>query len=273
MGTEMDPLMLPDYFYSRRAGGELETVEVAGQPENDVVVTVARRQEEGEDKVVTLRVKPGDRPGWTYLAFGPDVPLDVPSIGLAYHMIPSFILNVEPESPAAKAGIKKGERLNKIEFLPLPDGEGDMLGIAKYEIRFDDKGETKQNWLAKLLWPAEKREVKQNWAFAFRIMQMTPGRDVKLTVINDKDESREVTITPQEVPDWFLPDNRGIRLEPMLELQVAPNFLAAIGMGVEHTKDSASDIYLTLRNLFGGSISPKELHGPVGIAKVAYRIA
>jgi regulator of sigma E protease len=102
---------------------------------------------------------------------------------------------------------------------------------------------------------------------------MTPARDVKLTVMNDQDESREVTITPEPAQNWFLPDNRGIRLEEMLETQLAPNFLAAIGMGITHTKNSASDIYLTLRNLFGGSISYKELHGPVGIAKVAYHIA
>ena len=32
VGTEMDPLQLPDYFYSRRPGGERETVKVDGNP-------------------------------------------------------------------------------------------------------------------------------------------------------------------------------------------------------------------------------------------------
>lgn len=257
LGTEMDPLMLPDYFYSRRPGGELPEVEVKGQMEKDVIVTIARRQDEGEDKTETLRVTPGDRPGWTFLAFGENVPLDVPSIGLAYHMIPTFILSVEPDSPADKAGIKKGERLKKIEFLPPPEGVTDYLGTEKREIEFGEKG----------------AEGKQNWAFAFRVMQLTPARDVKLTVTNDQEQAREVTITPEPATDWFLPDNRGIRLEQMTESQKADNFLHALELGVYHTKNSASDIYLTLRNLFGGSISTKELHGPVGIAKVAYAIA
>lgn len=256
VGTEIDPLELPDYFYSRRKGGELETVEVEGKPETEVVVTVSRRQDEGEDQVIPLRVTPGDRPGWAYLAFGENVPLDIPAIGLAYHMIPSFVLGVEPGSPADEAGIKKGERLGKIVFLPPEDGARDLAGTEELEIDLGEK----------------EAEGKQNWAFAFRVMQMTPARSVKLTVTNQNDESREVEMTPEDVEDWFLPDNRGIRLQGMTETQKAEDFVSAVAMGIEHTKNSASDIYLTLRNLFGGSISPKELHGPVGIAKVAYNV-
>ena len=173
VGTDMDPLKLPDYFYSRRPGGERESVEVDGKPEKEVVVKIARRQEEGEDKILTLRVTPVDRPGWTYMAHGENVPLSVPSIGLAYHMIPSFVLSVEPGSPAAKAKIKKGERLNKIEFVPPPDEKQDILGAEKFEITFGEK----------------ESEGKQNWAFAFRVMQMTPDRDVKLTVTDDQGKS------------------------------------------------------------------------------------
>ena len=257
LGTQIDPLELPDYFYARRKGGERETALVKGKPETDVIVTVARRQDEGEDEVIPLRVTPGDRPGWAYLPYGENVPLDIPSIGLAYHMIPSFVLGVEPGSPADKAGIKKGERLGKIVFLPPADDVSDVLGTKELEIELDEK----------------EAEGKQNWAFAFRVMQMTPARSVKLTVTNQQDVSREVELTPEEVEDWFLPDNRGIRLQGMTETQKAEDFMSAVGMGIEHTKNSASDIYLTLRNLFGGSISPKELHGPVGIAKVAYNVA
>ena len=243
VGTEIDPLSLPDYFYSRR--GE------------EVKVHVTRRQNEGKDQLIPLTVTPADRPGWTYLAYGTDIPLDIPAIGLAYHMIPSYMLSVEPGSPADKAGIKKGEGLSKIEFLPPEDGSSDLLGTEALSINLDETS----------------TEGQQNWAFAFRVMQLAPARNVNLTVTNDADEARDVALTPEPAADWFLPDNRGIRLREMTETQIAPNFLSAIGMGIEHTKNSASDIYLTLRNLFGGSISYKELHGPVGIAKVAYHIA
>jgi len=257
LGNEIDPLELADYFYARGDGGEMDIVDVDGTPEKDVVVTVTRRQDGGENEVLTLRVAPVDRPGWAYLPYGPNVPFDIPAIGLAYHMIPSYVLRVEEGSPAEKAGIKKGDRLKKIVFPPPEDGESDILGTNDLEIKLGEK----------------EANGKQNWAFAFRVMQMTPARSVTLTVANDQDETREVELTPEPVDDWYLPDNRGIRLQEMTETRRAPEFLPAIHMGIEHTKNSASDIYLTLRNLFGGSISPKELHGPVGIAKVAYHIA
>lgn len=260
--TEVDPLSLPDYFYSRTEGSNAKS-EKAGQDGEDaveadreVLVKVARPQEEGPDKVVELRVTPGDRPGWTFIPYGQDVPLDVPSIGLAYHITP-IVRAVIKGSPADKAGIKAGERLKKIEFLPPEDDKGDALGTKSLTIYFE----------------GEEAEGKQNWAFAFRVMQLAPDRPLKLTVIDDQGEARNIEMETAAVDDWFLPDNRGIRLQGSAELHKAPNFLAAVGMGIEHTKNSASDIYLTLRNLFGGNISAKELHGPVGIAKVAYDVA
>lgn len=44
-------------------------------------------------------------------------------------------------------------------------------------------------------------------------------------------------------------------------------------MGLNHTKNSMADIYLTLRNLITQNLSVKELHGPIGIAKVAYKVS
>ncbi len=248
MGSEIDPLDLPDYFYSRRP--------VEGEETKEVIVTVARRQEEGGDKVETLKVTPGDRAGWAFFPFRPNVPLDVPAIGLAYHMIP-VVLSVDEGSPAQKAGIKEGDRITKIDFLPSSDDAEDGGGKKPVEIKFNDK----------------ESEAQQNWGYAFGLMQVMLTREMKLTVTDAQGESREVTLSPQPVENWFVPNNRGIKLEPESETQIATGFVDAIGMGITHTKNSASDIYLTLRNLFGGSISPKELHGPVGIAKVAYQIA
>jgi regulator of sigma E protease len=238
LGTEMDPLELPDYFYNHR--------------QDEIKVKISRKPPEGNATETELTVRPEDRPGWAYLALGPNVPFDVPSIGLAYHMVPT-IVKVLPDSPAAKAGIQAGDYLKKIEFLPPPEGVKDGLGTETFEVIIDET----------------EAEGQRNWAYAFRLMQITPARDVKLTMTN----GREFTITPEASSEWFLPDNRGIRLEPMTEWQQADRFLEAVQMGITHTTNSASDIYLMLRNLIGGSISTKELHGPVGIAKVAYSLA
>ena len=44
-------------------------------------------------------------------------------------------------------------------------------------------------------------------------------------------------------------------------------------MGFSHTKNTAVQIYLTLRSLFRRDLSVRELHGPIGIAKVGYAVA
>jgi regulator of sigma E protease len=44
-------------------------------------------------------------------------------------------------------------------------------------------------------------------------------------------------------------------------------------MGMRQSRETGAQIYLTIRNLVGGFLSYKELHGPIGIAKVAYKVA
>jgi regulator of sigma E protease len=46
----------------------------------------------------------------------------------------------------------------------------------------------------------------------------------------------------------------------------------AMQMGMQHTWKFMQQTYLTLRGLFIGTVSPKELHGIVGIAKVGYDV-
>jgi regulator of sigma E protease len=54
---------------------------------------------------------------------------------------------------------------------------------------------------------------------------------------------------------------------------IADTWGDAFRMGIYQTQNTGLDIYLTLRNLFSGDLSPKNLHGPVGIAQVAYAVS
>ncbi|HID24453.1 MAG TPA: hypothetical protein EYP14_18920 [Planctomycetaceae bacterium] len=130
-----------------------------------------------------------------------------------------------------------------------PDGFEDDKGAIPIEIGGDEK----------------------NWAFAFWMMQLAARRDVRLSV-SRAGQLQEVLLTPQPAKDWYLP-NRGLRLEPLTTTLKSDSFVQAVAMGVRHTKNSLLDIYLTLRNLIGGLLSYKELHGPIGIARVAYEVS
>ncbi|QDU08117.1 RIP metalloprotease RseP [Gimesia aquarii] len=245
VGQALNPLKLPNYF-SGKVG---ETIPI-----------VVKRQEAGSDPTeVNLNVVPIDNPAWLEHPYKTDTPLAVGSIGIAFHVIPT-VLKVEEGSPAAKAGIKVNERIKKIKImLPGKDTAADWNNIPEVTYEFDDK------------------DKKMNWASAFWEMQVRPGWPVELTVSN-KRQLREVKMTPWVNPNqekgeqWSLPV-RGIRLELLRETQKADSMGQALGMGVRYTSNSAKDIYLTLKSLFTGRVSPLELSGPVTIATVAYEVA
>ncbi|MGH7199396.1 MAG: RIP metalloprotease RseP, partial [Planctomycetaceae bacterium] len=94
VGKEINPLRLPDLFQ-----------EHAGEP---VPIVVQR-----EKQTHTLTVVPRDEPNWADGPLAPNTPVAVPSIGVAYHLIP-VVLGVEPDSPAAKQGIKPGDRIRSM---------------------------------------------------------------------------------------------------------------------------------------------------------------
>lgn len=238
IGEDINPLELPDYF-AKLHGQEIEIV--------------VKRQVPGADpQKLRVRLVPENKPGWVERPLGPNVPLSVPAAGFAFHLIPS-VRHVEPGSPADKAGIKgnTGESIKKMELI-LPE-EIEPEGNAKRII------------------PIEFGPDENNWAYAFWMMQRAPRHKVRLTVSKGS-EVRRVELQPRLKEDWFVP-TRGIHLAGLPTKLEADGVAEAIQMGITHTSNSIVDIYLTLRNLFGGLLSVKELHGPIGIATVAYEVA
>jgi len=163
------------------------------------------------------------------------------------------VLEVTPDSPAAKHGIQRGQSVTKVELV----GEGGTPSDgAPNTIEIDFTAD------------------KHNWAYAFWMIQSFPERKVRLTVGSDP-AAHVVEVAPDEMifeDDWYLP-TRGIRLDILMTERKATGLVDALQMGVAHTKKNIIQIYLTLRSLIRGDVSPRELHGPVGIATVAYQVA
>ena len=239
IGTDIDPIRLPDILAN-----------LAGQ---DVEIVVSRPIQGADPKDVTVKLKPEAKAGWTDW---PDVgvPLAIPSIGVAYHLIPA-VLKVEPNSPADQAKVQVGEQIVRMELVPSADAK------APY-----DKSET-------IEFKDSKNKVLKNWAHAFWKLQNLPTHSVKLTVADKLGVQRSVAIVPQPADDWFVPDTRGIRFTALTMTQKANSVGEAFTMGVRHTKDTIIELYLTLRSFITGLLSYKEIHGPVGIAMFAYKIA
>ncbi len=241
VGKEIDPVELPDYFQSRH--GERVAVEVI-------------RDAGGTNKKVPVELIPRDRSGWTDQFEFKSSPLSVPSVGIAYH-VTSSVLKVEPGSPA-DGKIVPDETITAVELF-LPEGAAsDGFSFPNAPIKFE---------------VTDKHP--HIWAQTFWTMQLAPTRHARLTVKSkNTDEKRTVELEPVRDPksQLFFPD-RGFVFDYERIVQKADTFGAAFAMAASHTRKNGEEIYLTLRSLIRRDLSVKELHGPIGIAKVAQQFA
>jgi regulator of sigma E protease len=246
VGTDIDPLRLPNVL-----------AELHGQP---VEIVITRQNKTGGDEEKTITLVPDNRPGWLEQPEQEGEPLSIPAIGVAFHVSP-FIWQVDPDSPAAEAGLQAGQhpanqiKIQKVVLVLPPGTEKDSLKDERFTISLDAKGST------------------NNWAFAFWMMQQFPRRQVELTVLeNVNAQPRTVTMTPVEDPSWMLP-TIGLRMMALVREEKAESVGQALSMAWRFSRNTLLVIYQTLRSLGTGRLSVKELHGPVGIAQAAYKSA
>jgi regulator of sigma E protease len=247
IGKELNPLRLPDKFEKAARDRQLVRLKV-------------QRKEWGDDpKVVTVQFGESDAviPAWTEQPVVEDTPLSIPSLGVAFHMIPT-VIHVEDDSPAKKAGLKQQDRLTKMT-LSLPEGKTDGVNKNKpVDIEFGKKD--------------NNGNLVHNWAYAFWTMQTLSTRTVEIAYVDKDGNPHTKEITPERSSNWFLPV-RGIRPEAtFIDLQ-ASGPIDALRLGIKRARDSIVDVYMTIASLFGGRVSYKELSGPVGIFNTARKVA
>lgn len=244
VGTKINPLFLADYFES-----------LAGQ---EIEVQVKRSVDTSPDPVlVTLMVVPTSAPAWTEQPDWESMPLSIPSIGLAYHLT-SVVSYVDPEGIAAKAGITQGATLKSMKF---------ESKNAYHQSMLNDK-----NGRPVVAFTDPKKNVAiKNTAHCLWRMQTIPEVSVTLEFTDDK--TKPVKLTPERTKaEHYLPRRGPIHQGSSIVL-LADSFGDAMSMGVDYTRGSAIDIYLTLRGLFGGHLSVTNLSGPLQIAKNAYLVS
>ena len=240
VGHTLNPVELGDYFQSHH-----------GQP----VKVVVTRDVGGTRELPPFEITPLDRSGWVDHCDFRTSPLSIPSIGIAFQ-ITSQVLKVEPGSPA-EGKIAPNERITAVElFLPPgaePDGYGDKNGKMKtFEV--SDGAEA------------------TIWAQAYWMMQLAATRHARLTV-SGGGKTRDVVLEPTRDPNGasYFPD-RGFILRDEGIIHKAKSVGAALEMAAHHSSSKMLEVYLTLRSLFRGDLSFKELHGPIGIAQVAHDV-
>ncbi len=242
VGTEINPLFLADYFES-----------LAGQ---QVEVQVKRFVDGSPDKQnVKVMLVPTNAPAWIEQPDLEGSPLSIPSIGLAYHLT-SVVSKVVADSPAAKAGVVQGATLKSMSFesaeptFKFPQEEGSNV------VQFTD---------------AKKNVPLRNMASALWMMQRVPKVSVTLEFTDEK--MKPSKLTPEPIADEHYLPSRGVIHEPLIKNLIADNWGDAFSMGVNYTQGTVLDNYLTLRGLFSGDLSVKNLRGPIGIATAAFEVS
>ena len=238
IGVELDPMQLPDYFAA-----------LAGK---EVRLKVKREKTGGNPELIDVTLVPDDRAGWVERpALLKDCPLSIPAIGVAFNVL-RHVVDVVPDGPAARAGIKKDDTIVKIEFKLPKDAKKDG-----YKDEFT----------------VEFGENNRNWPAAFWRMQDLPQRQIFFTV---KSQGAEATSTfevhPEPDPNWYMP-MRGMAMVPQSKTRKAENIGEATTLGFRRTRDSIIEMWMTIHGLFSGRISPEALGGPIRIADTAYHFS
>jgi regulator of sigma E protease len=237
VGKDINPFHLADHV-EQLAGDEIEIGvkrTVAGSPELEELI---------------VKLTPDDTPSWIHTPWSAGDPLAIPSIGVAYHLT-SNVLKVKPGSPAAKAGVKEGGVLASVKIESENEAFNTRADKSSVELSFVDSDKKSMGYI---LWQLQKLP------------------DAKLTLKFQGDD-KEYTLKPvPSTEDWYLAE-RGIYLRTLSEIVIADDWGDAFTMGLHQMQNTALDIYLTLRNLLSGDLSPKNLHGPIGIAQVAYAVS
>jgi regulator of sigma E protease len=240
---DFDPMRLPGKCFAS-----------AGKP---LTFEVEREGRTGSRQTHILTATPDDTPPRTNLVLRPGEPVDLAGLGFCYSIRP-HVLAVRPGSPADKAGLKPGDTINALARPKVmkTDPTAWSRFIAWIRSLFNwDKPE-----------PIEFKDESHSWFEVFVQLQYLPIREVELTVHN---ASQPKKITPEIDPSWFNP-TRGFLFQTMFRKLPAQDLPTAMRSGYDETIKNIVMVYSIFRSLAERRVSPKQLGGPIMIAKVAY---
>jgi regulator of sigma E protease len=242
-GVDVDPMRLPFELEQWAQRNHL-----AGERNMPLTVTLTVfRGLEHKEHVLELAWDDS----WRFnreLQITPSSPMSIPELGIAYR-VDCRIEALEPDSPAAKAGLKVGEVIEAIRFEEWDSERRQAVpGSQWYDLDLDQ------------------------WAWSFARLERD---DFKQVTFRLKRDNQPVEITVAAGPDKTWPmAERGLILMPDFRLQKADGLGSAIVMGFERTFSIIVQTLQQVRAMLTRRVSAtKGLHGPISISVFAYHFA
>lgn len=237
----LDPLRLPFELeqWAERKGKDRKVLMTVLRP-------TGRKEEKNENKRVTMEMEWDDSAKYyREVVSGGNTPISIPCLGLAYH-ITAVVDAVEPNSPASKAGIQKGDEIKEVQW-KTKNSSGEVEGGDWNKIK------------------------SHQWASVAMILQLVDIKDMGLKIVRNGNE-QELSLTAEADETWPVTD-RGFHFKYDSRLHQAKDLLDALGIGLHNTVRLVRVIYLNLYSMVFGRVSAKTMSGPLSIADVSYKIA
>lgn len=196
--------------------------------------------------------------------FSPGSPVGVESLGLAFHLT-NVVREVVPDSPAAKAGLRGGDRLVAAVFTKDGQPDGEPVALVKADA-----------WLPRL-WRSVTGEAADegvvgkelfNWYFVHSILNLVSDSNLELTYRRGADAGRTVALEPAYSDQFFHPARR-VHTAPLSLIRKAESWPEAWSLGYRETESSVKKVWAVLQRLFTGHISYRSLGGPIMIVRAA----
>jgi regulator of sigma E protease len=200
----------------------------------------------------------------------PTDPVGSTALGLSWNVEPVIAaveestLQSEHDRPAI------GDRVTGVELVncePLP------LRKNSFSAKTNDGG---------FFFHSIGNRVDMPYIFAYLLQETQPrnfktGEEkkplaVRLTLESPNGDLKTALLPITESTDWFHLE-RGFVLKPDLALFKAAGWGDALVSGTAKTIEFSLLVYTSLNSLINGTVSPKALHGPVGIVEIMYKIA
>jgi regulator of sigma E protease len=233
-GGGIDPMLLGDFL--RKLGQDRAMIEV-----------------ERDGKTESLEVLIVVPDTFDLVGLGKGTPMSSAALGISYPVTLTVDF-VRPDSPAAKAGLTRGDVLTDVVFLPTsekPDNDEQLM------LKIIHGGEES----------VELDELSANWTWLYDNLQSLPENKIKLTYARAGKKQTPVELAGVEI-DAFNPE-RGFAFALLSQNQQAGSFGEAFLLGLRETKENFVRVLIFLKKLVTGGISPTNLGGPGTIAVVA----
>jgi regulator of sigma E protease len=249
-----------------KAGDRIKSID--GEPLGDPATAperLRRKQKEAPEKPWKVVVERTDGGSAKELTFdivpvtadrvespNPKFPyVSVPTIGIAYTIAPN-VTAVVPGSPAEKAGLKAGDKLVQVVFVPSdkPLESGKKATAETVKLTENDVN----------MWPVIIEALSS---------PQLPG-DLKLEIT--KADKQVVTLEPVDSTEFFEAD-RGFIFQPIREMRKAENLSQAMNFAWIDTRDNMTQVYRFLHAMWIGQIPTNNVGGIITIADQAGRSA